>query len=199
MDLLKSESKIIKATFMDHDQLVSVLNEHDFAATASELHGLLTGLISGGMFRESTDYLDHMAELFNNGLSVKGSLKKAAETIVEQVFNQLESEDMSFEIFLPSDDETLTDQAEELLNWVQYFLVGFGFNKRDLTMSSNEAREIIEDFTNITRMDTELDEDNESQADFYEVIEFVRISTVLCHQEFGKAVNQAKPASNTLH
>ncbi len=199
MDLLKSESKIIKATFMDHDQLVSVLNEHDFAATASELHGLLTGLISGGMFRESTDYLDHMAELFNNGLSVKGSLKKAAETIVEQVFNQLESEDMSFEIFLPSDDETLTDQAEELLNWVQYFLVGFGFNKRDLTMSSNEAREIIEDFTNITRMDTELDEDNESQADFYEVIEFVRISTVLCHQEFGKAVNQAKPVSNTLH
>jgi uncharacterized protein YgfB (UPF0149 family) len=199
MDLLKSESKIIKATFMDNDQLVSVLNEHDFAATASELHGLLTGLISGGMFRESTDYLDHMAELFNNGLSVKGSLKKAAETIVEQVFNQLESEDMSFEIFLPSDDETLTDQAEELLNWVQYFLVGFGFNKRDLTMSSNEAREIIEDFTNITRMDTELDEDNESQADFYEVIEFVRISTVLCHQEFGKAVNQAKPASNTLH
>jgi uncharacterized protein YgfB (UPF0149 family) len=199
MDLLKSESKIIKATFMDNDQLVSVLNEHDFAATASELHGLLTGLISGGMFRESTDYLDHMAELFNNGLSVKGSLKKAAETIVEQVFNQLESEDMSFEIFLPSDDETLTDQAEELLNWVQYFLVGFGFNKRDLTVSSNEAREIIEDFTNITRMDTELDEDNESQADFYEVIEFVRISTVLCHQEFGKAVNQAKPASNTLH
>ena len=179
MDLLKSESKIIKATFMDHDQLVSVLNEHDFAATASELHGLLTGLISGGMFRESTDYLDHMAELFNNGLSVKGSLKKAAETIVEQVFNQLESEDMSFEIFLPSDDETLTDQAEELLNWVQYFLVGFGFNKRDLTMSSNEAREIIEDFTNITRMDTELDEDNESQADFYEVIEFVRISTLV--------------------
>lgn len=184
---------------MDHEQLVSVLNEHDFTATASELHGLLTGLISGGMFRESTDYLDHMAELFNNGLSVKGSLKKAAETIVEQIFNQLESEDMSFEIFLPSDDETLTDQAEELLNWVQYFLVGFGFNKRDLTMSSNEAREIIEDFTNITRMDTELDEDNESQADFYEVIEFVRISTVLCHQEFGKAVNQAKPASNTLH
>ncbi|MBU2918921.1 UPF0149 family protein [Psychrosphaera sp. F3M07] len=184
---------------MNHDQLVSVLNEHDFTATASELHGLLTGLIAGGMFRESTDYLDHMSELFNNGLTVKGSLKKAAETIVEQVFSQLESEDMSFELYLPDDDESLSDQAEELLNWVQYFLVGFGFNKRDLTMSSNEAREIIEDFTNITRMDTQLDEDNESQADFYEVIEFVRISTVLCHQEFGKAVNQAKPVTNTLH
>ncbi len=184
---------------MNHDELVSILNEHDFTATASELHGLLTGLISGGMFRESTDYLEHMSELFNNGLSVKGSLKKAANTIVEQIFNQLESEDMSFEIYLPDDDESLSDQAEELLNWVQYFLVGFGLNKRDLTMSSNEAREIIEDFTNITRMDTELEEDNESQADFYEVIEFVRISTVLCHQEFGKAVNQAKPASKTLH
>ncbi|GHB59154.1 hypothetical protein GCM10008107_05370 [Psychrosphaera saromensis] len=184
---------------MNHDQLVSTLNENDFTATASELHGLLTGLVCGGMFRESTDYLEHMSELFNNGLSVKGSLKKATETMVEDLFNQFESEDMSFAIYLPDDDESLTDQAEELLNWVQYFLVGFGLNKRDLTMSSNEAREIIEDFTNITRMDTQFDENNESQADFYEVVEFVRISAVLCHQEFGKAVNEPKSESKTLH
>jgi hypothetical protein len=49
-------------------------------------------------------------------------------------------------------------------------------------------------------MDTDLPDDNETQADFYEVIEFVRVSTVLCHQEFGKHVNvSVKQSNKTLH
>lgn len=184
---------------MTHEQLMSILGEHDFTATASEVHGLITGLIAGGMFKESEDYLEHMSEMFNNGLSVKGSLKKACQELSQNVFAQFESEDMSFSLLLLDDDERLTDQAEELINWVQYFLVGFGLNKRDLKSASNEAREIIEDFTNITRMDIELDDSNETQADFYEVVEFVRVSAVLCHQEFGKIVNKNKSANNTLH
>ena len=183
---------------MEHEQLNAILNEHDFTATASELHGLLTGLIAGGMFKESNDYLHHMAELFNNGLTVKGSLKSASEQLVADIFQQFESEDMSFELLLLDEDETLSDQAVELLNWVQYFLVGFGFNQRDLKMASNELREIIEDFTNITRMDTELDDSNETQADFYEIIEFIRVSAILCHQEYGKQVNKGTD-SQTVH
>ena len=180
---------------MTHEQLLAVINEHDFTATPSELHGLLTGLVAGGMFKGSEDYLLQMADMFNNGLSVKGTLKSSATKLVDTLFEQFESEDMSFELLLLDEDESLTDQAEELINWVQYFLVGFGLNQRDLKTASNEAREIIEDFTNITRMDTELPDDNDTQADFYEVIEFVRVSTVLCHQEFGKHVN--KPMSST--
>lgn len=183
---------------MDHEQLNAILNEHDFTATASELHGLLTGLVAGGMFKESNDYLHHMAELFNNGLTVKGSLKSASEQLVNEIFDQFESEDMSFELLLLDEDESLSDQAVELLNWVQYFLVGFGFNQRDLKTASNELREIIEDFTNITRMDTELDDSNETQADFYEIIEFIRVSAILCHQEYGKQVNKDNN-TNTVH
>ena len=184
---------------MNHEKFKSILGEHDFTATASEIHGLLTGLIAGGMFKGSDDFLIHMAELFNNGLSIKGSLKSATQTLANDIFDQFESEDMSFELLLLDEDETLTDQASELLNWVQYFLVGFGFNKRDLKAASNDLREIIEDFTNITRMDTELEDNNESQADFYEIVEFIRISAVLCHQEFGKQVNEPKSPNKTIH
>ena len=184
---------------MDHQQLMRVLSEHDFTDTASELHGLLTGLIAGGMFKGSDDYLEHMAELFNNGLTIKGSLKSAADKVVTQIFSQLESEDMSFELLLMDEDEILSEQAEELINWVQYFLVGFGFNKRDLKTASNDIREVVEDFTNITRMDAEIDNTNENQADFYEIIEFVRVSAVLVHQEYGKPVNTETETQKTLH
>lgn len=184
---------------MNHQQIMQVLNEHDFTATASELHGLLTGLIAGGMFKGSEDYLAHMADLFNNGLAVKGSLKTASTDLSNLIFDQLASEDMSFEILLLDDDETLSEQAEELINWVQYFLVGFGLNQRDIKMASNEVREIIEDFTNITRMDSELEDNNENQADFYEVVEFIRVSAVLIHQEFGKRIETVESKNKTLH
>lgn len=184
---------------MNHQSLVSILGEHDFTATASEVHGLLTGLIAGGMFKGSVDYLEHLSELFNNGLSLKGSLKKAVDDMTVEIFGQFESEDMSFELLLLDEEESLTDQATELLNWIQYFLVGFGLNQRDLKTASNELREIIEDFTDITRMDTELEDNNENQANFYEIVEFIRISSVLCHQEFGKQVNTNKPTDKTLH
>lgn len=184
---------------MNHQQLLNTLNEHDFTATASELHGLLTGLVAGGMFRGSEDHLVHMADLFNNGLSVKGSLKQASNDITNDIFDQLASEDMSFTLMLLDDDETLSDQAEELINWVQYFLVGFGLNQRDIKMASNDVREIIEDFTNITRMDSEIEDSNEGQADFYEVVEFIRVSAVLIHQEFGKPVQEEDKKNKTLH
>lgn len=184
---------------MKHQQLMSVINEHDFTATASELHGLITGLIAGGMFKGSEDYLAHLADLFNNGMAVKGSLKKSSEALTQQIFEQLASEDMSFELMLLDDDEILSEQAEELINWVQYFLVGFGLNQRDLKMASNDVREIIEDFTNITRMDPDLDDTNESQGDYYEVVEFIRVSAVLIHQEFGKPLQDEAEPKKTLH
>lgn len=184
---------------MNHQQVLQAINEHDFTATASELHGLITGLVAGGMFKGSNDYLEHMSEMYNNGLTIKGSLKKAADSMADSVYSQFEAEDMSFNPLLLDDDELLSDQAEELLNWVQGFLVGFGLNKRDLKTASNDVREVIDDFTNITKLDTEMEDSNENQADFYEIIEFIRVSAVLVHQEFGKHVNNPQNESKTLH
>lgn len=184
---------------MTHQELVQVLNEQDFTATASEFHGLLAGLISGGMFKGNKDFLEHLSELFNNGMSIKGKVKIAAQDLVNDIYDKLESGEMAFEILLMDDEETLTDQAEELINWVQYFLVGFGLNKRDLKLASNDVREVIEDLTNITRMDSEMEDNNENQADFYEVVEFVRVSAILCHQEFGTETTVPDDENKTLH
>lgn len=184
---------------MTHQEFMKVLNEADFTATATELHGFLTGLVSGGMFNGSEEYLEHMSEMFNTGLSIRSSIKTACAETVSELFDQLDSPEMSFDVMLIDEDESLSDQAEDLLSWVQHFLVGFGLNKRDLKNASNEVREIIQDFTNICQMDTELDDSNETQADFYEVIEFVRVSAVLCYQEFGKRANVDEPKKKTLH
>ncbi|GAB3003161.1 UPF0149 family protein [Psychrosphaera aestuarii] len=184
---------------MTHQELAQILNEQDFTATASEFHGLLVGLISGGMFKGSKDYQEHLAELFNNGMTIKGKIKVAAQDIVSSIYDQLEAGEMAFEILMMDDDEPLSDQAEELINWVQYFLVGFGLNKRDLKLASNDVREVIEDLTNITRMDSEMEDTNENQADFYEVVEFIRVSAILCHQEFGTETTVPDDSKKTLH
>ncbi len=184
---------------MKHEELVQVLNEQDFTGTACEFHGLLTGLVAGGMFKGNKDYLEHLSALFNNGMSIKGKVKVAANDLVEKIHTQFEAGDMSFELMLMDEDEVLQDQAEELINWVQYFLVGFGLNKRNLENASSDVREIIEDLTNVTRMDHEMEDTNENQADYYEVVEFIRVSAILCHQEFGKPNTHEDESKKTLH
>lgn len=184
---------------MTHQELLQVINEHDFTATPCEFHGLLSGLVAGGMFKGSKDHLEHLSELFNSGLTIKGSIKVAANKLVDELFEQFASEDMSFKLMALDEDDSLTDQAEELINWVQYFLVGFGLNKHEIATASTDIREIIEDFTNITRMDAEMDDTNENQADFYEVAEFIRVSAILVYQEFGKPTVHENDEKRTLH
>ena len=77
--------------------------------------------------------------------------------------------------------------------------MGFGLCKRDLKTASNDVREIIEDMTSITRMEADMEDTNENQADFYEVIEFVRVSAILCYQEFGKKAVSTQATNKTLH
>lgn len=184
---------------MTHQELLQVINEHDFTATPCEFHGLLTGLVAGGMFKGSKDHLEHLSALFNNGLTMKGSIKVAANQIVDSLYEQFASDDMSFKLLSLDEDESLSDQAEELINWVQYFLVGFGFNKHEIATASTDIREIIEDFTNITRMESEMEDTNENQADFYEVAEFIRVSAILVYQEFGKPTVLENDGNRTLH
>ena len=184
---------------MTHQQLMTLLNQCDFTATASEIHGLLTGLVSGGMSQHSDDHQAHLADLFNNGALLEPKLSNAVSELLALIFAQIDSDDMSFQLMLLDEEETLSDQATELVNWVQYFLVGFGLNKKDLKSASNELREIIEDLTHITHLETDMEESNEAYADFYEIIEFIRIAAILCHQEFGKKMNIDETKAKTLH
>ena len=71
--------------------------------------------------------------MVNDGQSFSHDLKEFFAVIYKQVVANFNDEEFQFDLFLPSDDETLVDQANGLVSWVALgFMLGFWFKAKRL-------------------------------------------------------------------
>lgn len=108
--------------------------------------------------------------------------------LAESAWSALEAGDMSLELLLPPDEASLEQRASALGVWCQGFMHGLGAAGQpgaDSPVVSNAVvREIVADFSEITRAtfaDHETEE--EGEAAFVELVEFVRVSVQLVFEE----------------
>jgi uncharacterized protein YgfB (UPF0149 family) len=57
---------------------------------------------------------------------------------------------------------------------------------------------MIGDFSNISQLDDEFEEDEENEASYFVLYEHVKLGAMLAFEEFGKTLPQVE-ASPTLH
>lgn len=152
---------------------------------ASEIHGVLSGLICAGFSFEDQSYLVMLNDLFNNGEDFPVSVK----TIIKQMFSELWTDilddDYSFQLMLPDDDDSLVERGHALGVWVQGFNLGFGLQQKDTPVTSAEITEVLTDFADIANLSDEMEEDEDSEQAYFEISEYVRISALLCFSELG--------------
>ncbi len=72
-------------------------------------------------------------------------------------------------------------------------------HQADLTGCSDDVKEALEDFADIARMDEQMSEDEESEKALFEVVEYVRISSMLCFNELGKSSGAEQNKPKTVH
>lgn len=105
--------------------------------------------------------------------------------------NALSDPECRFRPLLPDEARPLLERATALYDWVRGFLFGFGVQSPPETGLSEQTREILRDFTDLTRLDlTDLDLREESEANeeaLADVTEFVRVATLLIHAEQAPA------------
>ena len=77
-------------------------------------------------------------------------------------------------------------------------MLGFGLKQKDYGKLSSDVKEVITDFSEITRLDTTFEETEEDSQALHEVIEYVRVSALLCFAELGKEQN-TQSTKKTLH
>jgi hypothetical protein len=109
-----------------------------------------------------------------------------------QTLGEIQGPAMGFEILLPADTVTLGERATALYDWVRGFLFALGLlgvNEADLT---RQAREVLNDFTQLTHLDLDaLDDAEENEAALTEITEFVRVAAMLLYQE--RVLDRAPP------
>ena len=146
----------------------------DTDLSAAEAHGLATGMLCVSDQTESTYWL---TELLQNATQTSSNDEDILIRLFEETRRLLASDEFDFDLFLPEDDVILTDRVEALTNWCRGFLFGVG-SVATVTNWSKETREILKDITEFTKLDIEV-EGEEDERDFVEITEFLRSAILL--------------------
>ncbi|MGO2090074.1 MAG: UPF0149 family protein [Oceanisphaera sp.] len=181
----------------NYDAFTDLLEHHNMVVTTAEVHGVICGLICGGMAQNDARWQQHFNALLNDDYPLPDEVKKAVNLLFSRVYDELQSQ-TQFELLMPHDDDPLDDRLEAMMEWSAAFLAGFGVVQQDLYKASNELQEIIQDISSITQVSADFDqEDEESETAFVVLYEHLKLGATLAFEEFGKA--QTQPQRPTLH
>jgi len=183
------------STAISYSELGDALARAHAGIGASDLHGSLTGYLCGGGSADAKHWFDAL-EL--SGEEDTGT--PLPPTLLEQLYRDcsawLADPELGFEPLLPASETSIDARADALVEWCRGFLGGFGLAGAGHNSTlSHDAQEILQDFSTIatTRFEYAANEDDE--AALAEVIEFIRVGTLLLHAELHAA---PKPGA-TLH
>jgi uncharacterized protein YgfB (UPF0149 family) len=171
----------------DFDHTVHLGQGNLDTAGLAECHGVLCGLVCRSPGDATGDFLHHLAELqllVNPDVALRAALMEAFECTAQQ----LEDEDMGFELWLPDDDEQLEDRTIALAHWCNGFLAGLA-SGGPFDILSEEAGEAVDDLQQIARAELVVPEagDQDSEEDevaYTEIVEYVRVVTLMMHEDF---------------
>jgi len=166
---------------MTYQIINEIVVQNDADLSAGYAHGMATGMLCANEQAQSEEWL---AELFRHGTPPADDDRTTLMHLFEDTRSLLASDDFEFDLFLPDDDVLLSAQVEALTYWCQGFLLGVGFTHATSELSK-EAREILKDIIEFTKLDTEA-EGEEDESDFMEVTEYIRSAVLLLRSELNK-------------
>jgi hypothetical protein len=176
---------MIASRYPDYDLLRQALEGWPVLEPVAEVHGTLCGLLA------ASD-LDREAWLTRLG-AVKDSERddRADEDLVDLLTSlhqateaQLRDPELGFQLCLPGDEHGLPMRAEALAHWCQGFVYGIGLCRLPGSwLGAGETREFLRDLTAISNADAEQTDDDDEEAAFAELVEYVRVGVMLLRAE----------------
>ena len=161
---------------ISYAELNQVLKTIDAQMNASEVHGLLTGMLCLSPTMQETVMRAMLVENFDCAQISKKEwslLKKLASQIVDD-FNK---STVIFILLLPDDDSNLAQRVEALGGWCRGYLSGLalaGLTEHDL--QNEVVNELVQDLSNIANISIETGSSEEDETNYMELVEYLRIA-----------------------
>jgi yecA family protein len=179
------------------DELADSLAPLGTLNSPSELQGLLCGKLCGGAVFGEVEWLLEAVEFLDFTQAPDESIRNLLTRLFYATRAQLRG-DFALELMLPDDDTEMEQRLDALSQWCHGFLTGFGSAgvKQDL---SEEARDTLEDLAALVQV--AADDEDDSEADYMEVTEYVRVAAASLYYEFAPAepTSGAPAVAPTLH
>ncbi len=170
----------------EYDEIKEHLTGAGMEIGPAEAHALICGLICGD-FETSLQLMQQ--ELFRDTDARDAQVQECKNTLLQmhaEIREQLEDPVMGFRLMLPDDDVRSDERAQQLVNWCQGFLFGFGISARDNERKmSDVAQETLMDISEFTRLEVEsIDADDEEQRQqMCELEEYLRVAVMTLYED----------------
>ena len=188
------------STRFNYDRLVELYAGYDMTPGASEIQGMLTGLIATGSEPKSDELMAVLSDLAYDGQSIPTELKNLLQQQAEEIEHSLGDHDLGFRLLLPEDGEPLPERLSALAGWVNAFLAGYGVNQQSMATLSADLKEAIEDMVELAKIEfTEEGGGEEEERAYFEIVEYLRVSAMMCYTELGRKEQPANQPPKTLH
>lgn len=149
--------------------------------SAAEFHGMAAGMLCANHRTELSFWL---RELLQEPVALNDEDKSILQDLFEETRSLLASDEFTFELLLPDEDASLSEQLEALGQWCQGFLFGIGSTSKTSVQLPEEIREVLKDIAEFTKLDTDA-EGEEAENDFMEITEYLKAAVIFLHTEFG--------------
>lgn len=179
----------------DYLTFATELQSAGIAVNPAEIHGLLTGMLSGGLSLTDKSWQPLIFDYTNEGMGWPDRALKLAQQALDATTQELTGSDMELSLLMPDEEASasLFDIADGLAEWVNHFISGLGLVAVDLKKASDSVKEALADLEEISKLGIDEDEDPQEQAMLLEqVLEHVKVCVLTVHAEFGQ-----KPAEPT--
>jgi yecA family protein len=190
-----------KKQLPEYLSFASELQSAGLAVNPSELHGLLTGMLSGGMNFSDKSWQPLVFDYVSEGMAWPSTALSVTQMMLDKTSDDLTETSLELALLLPDEEAgaTLFDMADALADWVNHFISGLGLIGVSLTKASKDTKEALADLEEISKLGIDEDDDMQEQGDLLEqVIEHAKACVLIVHAEFGQKI-MPSPPNPTIH
>lgn len=169
---------------LEFDDVCDLLVELGSIISAAEFHGCVSGMLAG-CIKDKKEPDGGWAKFMAATIDVecKAELLQQQELVEigQHIANELTSEDLSFQLLLPDDDDDINMRIEALGSWCHGFLSGFaqsGITDKTLRLWPADAREALHDLAAIAHIGHDSSDASDAESDYVDVSEYVRLAAL---------------------
>jgi uncharacterized protein len=172
---------------VDYEYVGQCLSDAGVDYSASEAHGMLSGLICGGEKSVRRRLSGEWFSVEESGDLAVATCQAAMDDLAQAIYACIDGDDFGFPLLLPYDDAPLQQRAIAVRDWCEGFLYGVGLvTAENETGLPAQVKETLNDLSEISRMEVDdISGDEEEETALTELTEFLWVAAMLLYEEMA--------------
>ena len=159
------------------------LAEEECEISASELQGVIVGMVSTGLQLDDPHWSCNLLAAVNDNKSFSDSAQDILQKVLLETQNSFAEQDSLAPILLPNEDYPLIDRLESLGLWCQGYLLGFGLQSGQEKILNAEVAEAVSDISEISQLEVDSDDSEDAQMALITLVEHIKVAVKVIYLE----------------